>query len=258
MTLLRRRYLRVLSTALSSDYRERRWNYPERGIETTPLGEDNRHVKVVRATSLSPCVLHGGPEPAKQFYEKSWSEKLTILSRTAVSRRDRSFHEAHNWKSRLTCDSQTTVTYLCRVRVLPTSLPMKQWGSAENREGVARRATLVDMPAPAQPLIIYQAPRASLVGLPRTTHRGRVRFRTRRMARVGGSEKKEATLACLLVFVRDCSVHVKHGPPTCRLEMKLAFTCKGVSHTLSTSVTFTPLRAPPPREGDFRDENYFS
>lgn len=30
--------------------------------------------------------------------------------------------------------------------------------------------------------------------------------------------KKEA-LACLLVFVEDCSVHVKHGPPTCRQGM---------------------------------------
>lgn len=32
-------------------------------------------------------------------------------------------------------------THLCRVRVLPTSLPVKQWASAEDREGVTRRVS---------------------------------------------------------------------------------------------------------------------
>jgi len=43
-----------------------------------------------------------------------------------------------------------------------------------------------------------------------------------------------------LVFVRDCSMHVKHGSPTCRLEMKLALCALG---TLPTNTTFAPLRA---------------
>lgn len=64
-TLLQRRYSRGLSITLSSDYRELRWNYPESGIETTLcLTKTNRHVKVVRATSLSLGVLREA-EPAR-------------------------------------------------------------------------------------------------------------------------------------------------------------------------------------------------
>lgn len=133
---------------------------------------------------------------------------------------------------------------------------MKQWGSAENREGVARRAILVDMPAPAQPLIIYQAPRVSRGATPHSPSRDAYDSVREEWRRQGGNKKKEATLTCLLVFVRDRSVHVKHGPRTCRLEMKLPFTC---SRTLPTSATFAALRIrPEKREGDFRGDKFFS
>lgn len=67
----------------------------------------------------------------------------------------------------------------------------------------------------------FTKPLASLVGLPCITRRG-LRVREERRRETGGKKKKEVTPVCLLVFVRDCSVHVKHDPPTCRLEMKLA------------------------------------
>lgn len=161
MTLLQRRYC---NGVICASYRQPYRATIESDVETTPR-EASKLPRLAKTAVTwrwcAPPACHlaysTGPEPAKRFCEKSWSEKLTTLGRIVVSRRDQSFHgkEARNRKSCLTCDSQTTVTYLCRVRVLPTSLPMKQWGSAENREGVARRATLVDMLAPAQPLIIH-------------------------------------------------------------------------------------------------------
>lgn len=45
--------------------------------------------------------------------------------------------------------------------------------------------------------------------------------------------KKKGTLTFPLVFVRVCSVYVKHGPPTCRLEMKHALFLR----------SFAPFRA---------------
>lgn len=51
-------FARLIDNTIERLSRTTRWSYPERGIETTPAWRRAiRHVKVVRATNLSLCVL---------------------------------------------------------------------------------------------------------------------------------------------------------------------------------------------------------
>jgi hypothetical protein len=76
------------------------------------------------------------------------------------------------------------------------------------------------------PLSFTESPALLLAGLVHLLVR--LSARTGRRARGKGNRGEAAKrgnnpcAACLLVFMRDCSVHVKRGLPTCRLEMKLA------------------------------------
>lgn len=72
----------------------------------------------------------------------------------------------------------------------------------------------------------------------------------------GASKKRKQPphAICPLVFVRDCSVHVKCGPPTCRLEMKLGRVY--LSSTLSCYVR--DVRVIKSREGQGKKERLCS
>lgn len=63
-------------------------------------------------------------------------------------------------------------THLCRVRVLPTSLPVKQWASAEDREGVTRRVSWSIGPRlrpPYHPLLTQSRELTTTTGKKRTS-----------------------------------------------------------------------------------------
>lgn len=87
------------------------------------------------------------------------------------------------------------------------------------------------------PLSSTEPPLASLVGLPPHRPSYADAYDSVREEWQGEIKKSKPPLTCLLVFVRDRSVHVKHGPPTCRLEMKLPFTCSctPLSHDIKNS-----------------------
>jgi len=106
----RQRYRRRLS-------RETAKNYREGGIGKLPR-EDDRHVKVVRATSLSYSKTERGLPDFSVSIITTWQSEGSLYR---VREEAEGNPDAEN-----ACGLRAVVTYLYRVRVLPTSLPMKQ------------------------------------------------------------------------------------------------------------------------------------
>jgi len=96
----------------------------------------------------------------------------------------------------------------------------------ENREGVARRAILVDMLAPAQPLIVHRIPCAPPRGArapPRATFRANGTTSSREREPRGSSKKRKQSLRCLSVGIyaglfgarQTRSAYLPTGDETC-------------------------------------------
>lgn len=229
--MCQRRYPRGLSMTLSSDYRELRRNYPERGIETTPA--QRRLIVTWRWCAPPACHLAYSARPNRRgdSKEASWRCKFEEVSSFPRRRRDRrGFSRSQKLKRKRVRLSQTAGTLTC---VACVYYPLYCRWSSEARRRIARvspggsprsiRRRLRNPLSSTNPL------RSS--GAHRTRSRTPIVTRTSsndedRERAMGGDEtkNKKAALACLLVFVEDCSVHVKHGPPTCRQGMDFVLT----------------------------------